>query len=228
MRAFLWYKRKVLFSSKWKMIWLIIIPVIYLLLYSILEIDSNVSMFFFGISIHLIYTYVLFTAGDLSRVNCIIAAGEKPKSIWLANIVFIAATGLIMSFIFQAASAILLTKTFKELMNFYLITLCELPLVVSFLALSTIHFRHNSKNEIIISSIFAVINGLSFFLPMLDLLIDLKLDRYCANIMGIVGMIAIILLNTYMNHSDNETLVMNSDSEISSYDVSLLGLNGEI
>lgn len=85
MKTFLWYKRKILFSSKKKIAGLIIIPFIYFVFYSVLKIDFNISMFFFGISIPLLYTYVLFTVGDLTRVNCFIAAGERPKNIWLAR-----------------------------------------------------------------------------------------------------------------------------------------------
>lgn len=227
MKMFFWYKRKILFSSKKKIAGLIIMPVIYLVLYSLLRVDSNISMFFLGISIPLLNTYVLFTVGDLMRVNCYIAAGERPKNIWLANMFFVTLTGLIMSLIFQGAAVLAFGKTLKDCVEFYVITLCEVPLVAFFVGLSTLHFRNYSRNEVIFASIFAVLNALFFFLPMLGLIMNLTLDRRMAFIIGTVGLIGTIVLNIYMNLSDNETLVMNASREISSYDKVLLGLDEE-
>lgn len=227
MNTFLWYKRKILLSSKMKIAGIIIIPLIYFVLYSLLKVDFNISMFFSGISIPLMYTYALFTVGDLTRVNCFIAAGEKPKNIWLANMFFVIFVSLIMSLIFQMVAGLFFCKDLKTCVEFYVITLCELPFVAFFVGLSTLHFRNYSHSEVVISSAFAVLNALFFFLPMLGLIKDLIIDHRIAYILGIIGLIGTIFLNIYMRFSDNETLVMNAAKEISLYDKSLLGLDEE-
>lgn len=227
MKTFLWYKKKILFSSKGKLAGLIIIPIIYYVLYTALKVDHNISMFFFGISIPLMYTYVLFTVGDLTRVNCFIAAGERLKKMWLANVCFVTFVGIIMSLIFQGAAGLYFCKDLKECADHYLITLCQIPFVAFFVGLSTLHFRNYSKGEVAVSSVFALLNALFFFLPMLALVTDLTLDIRIAGILGIVGLAGMFLLNIYMSFSDNETLVMNAAKEISLYDKSMLGLNEE-
>lgn len=227
MKTFLWYKRKVLFSSKIKVASLIIMPIIYLVICSLLKVDFDVSMFFGGISIPLVYTYVLFTVGDLNRVTCFIAAGEKPKHIWLANMIFIALTGFLMSTIFQGITILVFKGISNTCVEYFLITLCEVPLVTFFVGLSTLHFRNNTHSELIFSSFFSVLNAFLFFLPMLSLIIKLTLNIRTAYIIGIVGLIGTIILNIYMNSSDNETLVINTAMGISSYDKALLGLDAE-
>lgn len=224
---FLWYKKKVLFRSKTKIAGLIIMPILYFVLYSIFKVNIRTSMFFLGISVPLLYTYVLFTVGDITRVNCYIAAGEQPKRMWFANMFFVTLTGLIMSLISQGIAALVFGKTLNECLEFFVITLCEAPLVALSIGLSTLHFRNHSRIEVVVASIFAVLNALLFFLPMSDLIMNLALDRKIAYIMGIVGFIGTFILNIYMNFSDNETLIMNAAKQVSSYDKALLGLDGE-
>lgn len=229
MKTFLWYKKKILLSVKRKIAGIIIIPLIYFFLYWWLKVDSNIVIFFSGISISLIYTYTLFTMGDLTRVNCFIAAGEKPKNIWLANLFFVTFIGLIMCLIFQVAAGIFFFKDLKKCAEFCVITLCEVPFVTFLVGLSTLHFRKYSRTESLIASVFALLNAAAFFLPMLGLItsLKLKLDLRLSVILGIIGLIGTIFLMIYMNFSDNEALVMNATKEISSYDKSMLGLDEE-
>ncbi len=227
MKTFLWYKAKTLWNAKPKIAGLVIIPIVYVLLNCLLKVNYATMMSFVGLGIPLMYTYVLFSAGDLFRVNCYIAAGQTSKSMWTANLVFVTVIGLMMSLISQVVCSFVFSKTLKESALFFAFTVCFAPLVAFFVGLSTVHFRNYSKNEVMFASVVAVLNALVFFLPLLSRFVVFRMDMQAALIAAVIGWFGTIVLFFYMNTTDNETLVRNAMKEISAYDKAMLGLDEE-
>ena len=227
MKTLLWYKAKILLNAKQKMAGIVIIPIVYVILNCLLKVNYDTMMSLVGLGVPLLYTYALFSVGDLLRVNCYIAAGKKAKSIWMANLLFVTFIGLIMSLISQTACLFVFGKTLKESALFFVFTVCFAPLVAFFVGLSTVHFRNYSKNEVMFASVVAVLNALVFFLPLLSRLVLLRIDIRVAVIVAVIGLLGTIILSFYMNTTDNETLVRNAMKEISAYDKAMLGLDEE-
>lgn len=227
MKTFLWYKMKILVSAKQKVARIVVIPIVYVMLNCLLKVDYDTMMSFVGLGVPLLYTYALFSVGDLFRVNCYIAAGKKSKSMWTANLVFVTSIGMIMSLISQVICLFVFSKTLKESVLFFVFTVCCAPLVAFFVGLSTVHFRNYSKKEVVFASVAAVLNALIFFLPLLSHLVLFHIGIKVALILAIFGLLGTIILSFYMNTTDNETLVRNAMKEISSYDRAMLGLDEE-
>lgn len=227
MKTFLWYKAKILCSSKQKIAGLVVTPIVFVLLHSFLGVKYDTVMAFIGLCIPLSYTYILFSVGDLFRVNCYIAAGERSKSVWLANLVFVTGIGFISSLISQALCALVFGKTISESMIYFIFSVCYVPIVALFVGLSTVHFRNYSKNEVMFASVIAVLNALVFLLPLLSLLIPVVISIKILAVPAVVGLLGTIMLSIYMGTSDNEILVRNAIKEISVYDKALLGLDEE-
>lgn len=227
MKTFLWYKVKVLSGSKTKIVGLIMMPIIFVLLHSFMGVEYDTIMALMGLSIPLSYTYVLFSVGDLFRVNCYIAAGERVKNVWLANLIFVTGIGLIATLLSQMLCALMFGRTIEENMLYFIISVCWVPVVTFFVGLSTVHFRNYSKNEVMFASVIAVLNALTFLLPLLSLLIPFLVSIAISAALALIGLLGTIMLAIYMDTTDNETLVRNAMKEISVYDKALLGLDGE-
>lgn len=227
MKTFLWYKVKVLSSSKSKLVGLIMMPIIFVLLHSFMGVEYDTIMALMGFSLPLSYTYILFSVGDLFRVNCYIAAGERVKNVWLANLIFVTGIGLIASLFSQMLCAVMFGRTIGETMLYFIISVCCVPVVTFFVGLSTVHFRNYSKNEVMFASVIAVFNALTFLLPLVSLLIPFAFSISISAALALIGFLGTIMLSVYMDTTDNETLVRNAIKEISVYDKALLGLDEE-
>ena len=223
MKAFLWYRSKLVLKPG-KIAGIVILPAIYMLLYTFLKVRYETLMSFAGLSIPLIYSYVMFSAGDLFRINCYIAAGQDSRKIWMANLILITAVGAVMSFLSQIVTTLATGHRVTEIPGYLLITLCLMPFVMLILGLSMLHYRNYSRSEIIFASVFAVINVLGFFIPLSALLIPIALNFAGAACLGGAGLLGMFLLFVYMGSGDNETLVRNAFKEISDYDLVMLGM----
>ncbi len=224
MKAFLWYKAKLVLKPC-KIAGLVILPAIYMLLYTFLKIGYETMMSFAGLAIPLIYSYVMFSAGDLFRINCYIAAGQDSRKIWMANLILITATGAIMSLLSQTVTSLAMGHPVSETLRYLLTSLCLIPFTMLMLGLSMLHYRSYSKFEIVFASVFAVMNIFAFFIPLLDLLIPIALSLPIAACLGGGGLLGMIVLFYYMGTGDNETLVRNACKEVSDYDRVMLGMD---
>ncbi len=224
MKAFLWYRSKLILKPG-KIIGLVVIPTVYMLLYIFLKVRYEAIMSFTGLCIPLIYSYVVFSAGDLFRINCYIAAGQDSRKIWLSNLITITIPGLILSLLSQIIAGLAMGHAVSETGEFLLITLCLTPFTTLILGLSMLHYRNYTKFEIIFASVFAVINALVFFVPLVDLLRPVALTLPASAGLGEGGILGMIVLFFYMGSGDNETLVRNSSKEISDYDRTMLGMD---
>ncbi|MCR5584459.1 MAG: hypothetical protein K6F63_03370 [Lachnospiraceae bacterium] len=224
MNAFLWYKIKMMLKPK-KVAGMIICPVIYVALNTAFGAKAGTVLKLSGLAIPLIYTQVLFSAGDLFRINCYVAAGKKAKDLWIVNMLVTTVAGLAASVLTTFAGALVYRLGLKETLDI----LAEVPIFATtaafLIGLSTIHYRNYSKFEVIFASVIAVLNTLFFFAPLLELLIPVELPMGGAAIVGALSLAGIFVLKVLMGHNDNETLILNAMREVSAYDRMLLGLD---
>ncbi len=224
MNAFLWYKFKMMLKPG-KVAGMIICPVIYVVLNTALGVKAETVLNLSGLVIPLIYTQVLFSAGDLFRINCYVAAGKKAKDLWLVNLLLTTGAGLVASAVTTSVGAFVLGIGLKETFGILTTGLFFAPTAAFMIGLSTIHYRNYSKLEVIFASVIAVLNLFFFFAPLLELLIPVKLSIMGAGAAGSVSLAGLFGLIILMEHNDNETLIRNAMREVSVYDRMFLGLD---
>ncbi|MCR5584035.1 MAG: hypothetical protein K6F63_01210 [Lachnospiraceae bacterium] len=223
MNAFIWYKIKMMLKPK-KLAGMILCPVIYVVLNTLLGVSSEITLKLSGLAIPLIYTQVLFSVGDFFRINCYVAAGKRSKDLWLANAVVTTAAGLAASILTTIAGTIVFGIGLKEMPDILATVLFFSPTAAFLIGLSTIHYRNYSRFELIFASVIAVLNTLVFFAPLPELLFPVKLPLIGVGIAGAASLAGLIVLQVLMAHNDNETLILNAMRESSAYDRMLLGL----
>ena len=224
MNAFLWYKIKMMLKVK-KVAGMILCPVIYVFLNTFFGAGPEITLKLSGLALPLIYTQVLFSVGDLCRINCYVAAGKRSKDLWLTNMMVTTVAGLAASFLTTVIGSIVFGIGLKEMSEILVADLCFAPTAAFLIGLSTIHYRNYSRFELIFASVIAVLNTLVFFLPLLELPVPVKLPVIGIGIAGAVSLAGLFVLTPLMEHNDNETLILNVMREVSAYDRRILGLD---
>lgn len=215
MSILLWKRWCEIKKTPVKLIFAGLLPLILIVLYSyIFKIDYRIQILTIPTVASTFSTYIFYTIDDISYAMFYSALGIDMKKLWYTNFITISIFEFAMS-----AITFIVWGNIVELQverQTYVTAFLMIFVAMTFIALSTIHFFDNGKRTMIVASIFAVINFLLVFVPIILVVIN-NYEKICL----ILSLVSVIILGgclVFMNNMRTETLVVNTQGYINGYD----------
>lgn len=220
MNVLIWKKCKEIRNSPMRVVVFIILAVLFALAFvNISGLQLNIILWAYPITMCFIATFVLFNVDDIAQAILYGAMGIRMRSLWINNWTFISSlsfvtAGLIM-FIYGAISS--WDFDLSTIVNYLL----SLPVIVALSALSTVHYKGNTKMEVSIASVFSIINLGMLMLPFILRIIPI--NNNVIAIIASLSVVGIIVSMLYFSSNDNEDIVYNTEMFSKAYDDKFLG-----
>jgi len=198
----------------------VILAVLFALTFvNISGLQLNIVSWAYPITMCFIAMFVLFNIDDIAQAILYEAMGIHMRSLWINNWIFTSSlsfvtTGLIM-FVYGAISS--WDFDLSTVVNYFL----SLPVIVALSALSTVHYKGNTKMEVSVASIFSIVSLGMLMLPFILRIIPI--NNNVIAIIAILSVIGIIASLLYFSSNHNDDIVYNTEMFSKAYDNKFLG-----
>lgn len=218
MNALIWKKCKEIENSPARAVVFITLAVMLALAFMLSGLQLNIILWAYPMTICFIATFVLFNVDDLAQAILYRAMGISMRTLWIINWAFVALLSFVTAGLIMCVCGIILSwdVDLSAIMNYFL----SLPVIIALSALSTLHYKGNTKTEISIASIFSIINLAMLMLPFI--LTIISPSNVVIEIISALSVIGLAISLLYFS-MDRDDIVHNTEILAKAYDDKFLG-----
>jgi hypothetical protein len=220
MNVLIWKKCKEIRNSPMRVVAFIMLAVLFALAFVNLSgLQLNIILWAYPITMCFIAAFVLFNVDDIAQAILYRAMGIRMRSLWINNWAFISLLSFVTAGLIMLIYGIISSWDFD--LSMVVNYLLSLPVIVALSALSTLHYKGNTKMEVLIASVFSIINLGMLMLPFI--LPVVHINNAAIAIIAILSMVGFIISVLYFSSNYNEDIVRNTEMFAKAYDDKFLG-----